>query len=126
MNHNIAKMKKILSLLFIFTTISVSSQIYDPVSWEFSQKQISESEVEIQFKAEIEEHWHMYSQYVDDEMVATKFTIILGEDTISPKLQESKTIEEYEPLWEMTLKYFEHEAIFKYKYELNKDEIIQI
>ena len=109
-------MKKILSLLFIFTTISVSSQIYDPVSWEFSQKQISESEVEIQFKAEIEEHWHMYSQYVDDEMVATKFTIILGEDTISPKLQESKTIEEYEPLWEMTLKYSEHEAIFKYKY----------
>ena len=109
-------MKKILSLLFIFTTIVVSAQIYNPVSWKFSQKQISASEVELQFKADIEEHWHMYSQYVDDEMVATKFTIILGEDTISPKLQESKTIEEYEPLFEMTLRYFEHEAIFKYKH----------
>ena len=119
-------MKKTLSLLFIFTTIVVSAQIYNPVSWKFSQKQISASEVELQFKADIEEHWHMYSQYVDDEMVATKFTIILGEDTISPKLQESKTIEEYEPLFEMTLRYFEHEAIFKYKHELNKDEIIQI
>ena len=119
-------MKKILSLLFIFTTIVVSAQIYNPVSWKFSQKQISASEVELQFKADIEEHWQMYSQYVDDEMVATKFTIILGEDTISPKLQESKTIEEYEPLFEMILRYFENKAIFKYKYELKKNEIIQI
>ena len=84
-------MKKILSLLFIFTTISVSSQIYDPVSWEFSQKQISESEVEIKFKAEIEEHWHMYSQYVDDEIIATKFTFFYERDTIVLKPSEGKS-----------------------------------
>ena len=103
-------MKKILSLLFTFTTISVSSQIYDPVSWEFSQKQISESEVEIKFKAEIEEHWHMYSQFVEDEMIATKFTFFYDGDTIVSKLVEGKSIEQYEPLWEMTLRYFEYNA----------------
>ena len=42
------KMKKILSLLFVFTTLTLSSQIYDPVNWEFSQKQISDSEIELQ------------------------------------------------------------------------------
>ena len=119
-------MKKLLSLLFIFTTISVSAQIYDPVSWEFSQKQISETEVELQFKAEIEEHWHMYSQFVEDEMIATKFTFFYNGDTIVSKPKEGKSIEEYEPLWEMTLRYFEHEAIFKQRITVNSGKNIQL
>ena len=119
-------MKKLLSLLFISTTIVLSAQIYDPVSWEFSQKQISETEVELQFKAEIEEHWHMYSQFVEDEMIATKFTFYYNGDTIVSKPTEGKSIEEYEPLWEMTLRYFEHEAIFKQRITVNSLENIQL
>ncbi|MBT4478864.1 MAG: thiol:disulfide interchange protein [Flavobacteriales bacterium] len=119
-------MKKLLSLLFISTTIVLSAQIYDPVSWEFSQKQISETEVELQFKAEIEEHWHMYSQFVEDEMIATKFTFFYNGDTIVSKPKEGKSIEEYEPLWEMTLRYFEHEAIFKQRITVNSGKNIQL
>ncbi|MBT7725845.1 MAG: thiol:disulfide interchange protein [Flavobacteriales bacterium] len=119
-------MKKLLSLLFISTTIVLSAQIYDPVSWEFSQKQISETEVELQFKAEIEEHWHMYSQFVEDEMIATKFTFYYNGDTIVSKPTEGKSIEEYEPLWEMTLRYFEHEAIFKQRITVNSGKNIQL
>ena len=121
-------MEKILSLslLFTFTTIVVSAQIYDPVSWEFSQKQISETEVELQFKAEIEEHWHMYSQFVEDEMIATKFTFYYNRDTIISKPAEGKSIEEYEPLWEMTLRYFEDKAVFKQRITVNSSENIQL
>ena len=119
-------MKKLLSLLFISTTIVLSAQIYDPVSWEFSQKQISETEVELQFKAEIEEHWHMYSQFVEDEMIATKFTFFYNGDTIVSKPKEGKSIEEYEPLWQMTLRYFEHEAIFKQRITVNSGKNIQL
>ena len=128
MESKITKMKKILSLslLFTFTTIVVSAQICDPVSWEFSQKQISETEVELQFKAEIEEHWHMYSQFVEDEMIATKFTFYYNRDTIISKPAEGKSIEEYEPLWEMTLRYFEDKAVFKQRITVNSSENIQL
>ena len=71
-------MKKLLSLLFISTTIVLSAQIYDPVSWEFSQKKISETEVELQFKAEIEEHWHLYSLDIPETPPATIFTFIIN------------------------------------------------
>ncbi|MAX68990.1 MAG: thiol:disulfide interchange protein [Flavobacteriales bacterium] len=119
-------MKKLLSLLFISTTIVLSAQIYDPVSWEFSQKQISETEIELEFKAEIEEHWHMYSQFVEDEMIATKFIFFYNGDTIVSKPKEGKSIEQYEPLWEMTLRYFEHEAIFKQRIIVNSEQNIQL
>ena len=80
-------MKKLLSLLFISTTIVLSAQIYDPVSWEFSQKQISETEVELQFKAEIEENWHLYSQDIPETPPATTFTFIINGDTSIKKIK---------------------------------------
>ena len=119
-------MKKILSLLFTITTIVVSAQIYNPVSWEFSQKQISDSEVELQFKAEIEEHWHLYSQFVEDDMIATKFTFYYNGDTIVLKPAEGKSIEEYDPIFEMTLRFFEYKAIFKQRITINSLDNIQL
>ena len=55
-------MRKFFTLLFTITTILVSAQIFNPVSWEFSQNQLSENQVELIFKASIDEHWHLYSQ----------------------------------------------------------------
>ena len=101
-------MRKFFTLLFTIATIVVSAQILNPVSWEFFKDRISDSEVELTFKASIDDHWHMYSQNVEDEMIATKFTFIIGEDTSIVKPIESETIEQYEPLWEMTLRYFEN------------------
>ena len=73
-------MRKFFTLLFTIATIVVSAQIFNPVSWEFSQNKLSETEIELIFKASIEEPWHMYSQFVDDEILATKFTFIYGGD----------------------------------------------
>ena len=120
-------MNKFLVVVFSIFSFTTYSQILDNiVKWEFSQKQISETEVELQFKAEIEEHWHMYSQFVEDEMIATKFTFFYNGDTIVSKPKEGKSIEEYEPLWEMTLRYFEHEAIFKQRITVNSGKNIQL
>ena len=73
-------MKKIFFVLaFLFAGIFSNAQIIDPVIWEFSQNKISESEVELQFKASIEEHWHLYSQFTgqyfsDEGPIPTSFT----------------------------------------------------
>jgi thiol:disulfide interchange protein len=119
-------MKKLLSLLFIFTTISVSAQIYDPVSWEFSQKQVSSTEIELQFKAEIEENWHLYSQDIPASPPATTFTFIINGDTSIKKINEPNAIEEYDSNFEMVLKYFADEVIFKHTIDLNEGENITI
>jgi len=119
-------MRKILTLLFTITTLVVSAQIFNPVTWDFSQKQLSETEIELTFKAAIDDHWHMYSQFIEDDMIATKFTFFYDGDTIFSKPSEGKSIEQYEPLWEMTLRYFEHEAIFKQRITVNSKSNIEL
>ena len=54
-------MKKIVGVILILISINLKAQIYDPVSWTFTQKNISETEIELQFTANIQEGWYLYS-----------------------------------------------------------------
>ena len=57
-------MKRLLVVLFGLISVAVSAQFLDPseiVEWEFSQKNLSEDEIELQFKATIEDNWKLYS-----------------------------------------------------------------
>jgi len=119
-------MNKFLAVLFTIFSFTINAQIFNPVSWDFSQKQISETEVDLTFKASIDEPWHMYSQFIEDDIIATKFTFFYEGDTIVSKPSEGKSIEQYEPLWEMTLRYFEHEAIFKQRITVNSKSNIEL
>ena len=53
-------MKKILFTLCIIINISSFSQILEPVNWRFYTSIISENEIELQFKASIDEKWHKH------------------------------------------------------------------
>ncbi len=46
-------MKKALIIILILISGQINSQIIEPVKWNFSQKQISEDQVELYFKAKI-------------------------------------------------------------------------
>ena len=119
-------MKKFLAVLFTIISFTSFSQIFNPVSWEFSQEEISSTEVELTFKASIDEPWHMYSQYVSDEMLATKFTFIYKGDTIVSKLKEPKPSEEYDETSDIMLLYFSKEVIFTQQLEINSVNNIEI
>ena len=107
-------MNKIFILFFTLISVISSAQIYDPVNWEFSQKQISDTEIELKFKATIEEGWHLYSQHIgDDGPVPTEFTFTTdGGYELIDGVTEGEPIEEFDPNFDMILKYFGHEAIF--------------
>ena len=116
-------MRKIHILIFSLISISVFSQIYNPVNWDFSQKEISDSEIQLQFKATIEKGWHLYSQNIsDDGPVPTTFTFIIDKDTTVEKLNEPVSKEEFDPNFDMVLKYFSDEVVFtrNVKYEEGK------
>ncbi len=110
-------MKKIIILLFVLISVITSAQIFTPVEWEFSQKQLSETEIELQFTAHIEDHWHIYSQFIEgDGPVSTEFTFTTdGGYELVDGVIEGEPIEEFDPNFDMILKYFEHEAIFTQK-----------
>jgi thiol:disulfide interchange protein DsbD len=118
-------MKKIFFVLaFLFAGIFSNAQIIDPVIWEFSQNKISESEVELQFKASIEEHWHLYSQFTgqyfsDEGPIPTSFTFNESDFFIKQdSVLEEPPIQDYDPIWEETLKYFEGEVTFRQRIKL--------
>ena len=114
-------MKRLLFIIpLMFIGVFVNAQILDPVIWEFSQSKITESEVELQFKASIEEHWHLYSQLVKLEGTnATEFIFVNDSRyELIDGVIEGEPIEVFDPIYEMKLKYFENEVIFKQKVKI--------
>jgi len=107
-------MNRGLIIVIIFLNSIVSAQIFNPVSWQFSQKKINENQIELNFKADIDEPWHMYSQYVEDEMIATKFTFRTNDTySLEGPTTEGIAIEKYDPIQEMVVKFFNNEVVFK-------------
>ena len=106
-----------ISLLYfiLFIATGLNAQILEPVKWSFSTEQINDTEFDLVFKADIEHKWHLYSQDIPMTPPATSFTF--NPDTsyelIGKTKEESDVIEEYDPNFEMTLKFFANEAVFK-------------
>ncbi len=118
-------MKRIstLILLLLILSFGLKSQILEPVKWTFTSNKISEKEYELVFKADIDLHWHLYSQDIPMSPPATGFTFVENDNfkLIGGVTEGSKVIEEYDPNFEMVLKYYAIEAVFKQKVKLVGD-----
>src|ERR1035437_6034198 len=121
-----------LSLLLLLSNIilnSVNAQIFDPVKWDFSSKKIGDCEYELIFKAKIDGKWHMYGQksYGDDGPIPTSFHFTKSSNyELIGKTSESKLIKKFEPVWNVELNFFEHEAVFKQKIKIKSDKSFEI
>ena len=117
-------MKKIFILFFTLLSVITSAQIFTPVSWDFSQKQVSDNEIELQFKATIDDGWYLYSQFIgDDGPVPTEFTFTTeGGYSLVGNPKEGEPIEEFDPNFDMILKYFKNEAIFTQIVQVSSSE----
>ena len=107
-------MKKLI-IFFTALTFFSSAQIFEPVKWNFSQKQISENTIELTFKATIDDGWYVYSQDAGDGPVSTEFTFINNGENYAISndwVQEGVPIEEFDPNFDAVLKYFKKEALF--------------
>ena len=118
-------------LLLLFVTLLLNSfvfaQILEPVKWTFDSRMISDDEAELIFKATIEENWHLYSQDIPMTPPATTFTFdtLPGYERIGEVL-ESESVEEFDPNFEMKLKFFAEEAVFTQKIRLLTDEPVLV
>lgn len=114
-------MKKIATIfLFIsFFTLSSFSQILEPVTWNFTTVDLGNNEYELVFTAEIDDPWHLYSQKIDMQPPATLFVF---EENANIELigdvSETESIEVFDPNFDMMIRYFSHEAVFKQKVKI--------
>ncbi len=109
----------LLSLVLVFS-FAAKAQILEPVKWSFSSNKLNDTEYELIFKASIDHKWHLYSQDIPMSPPATTFAFeeSSGYELVGKVSEESEIIEEYDPNFEMELKFFADEAIFKQKVKI--------
>ena len=124
-------MKHLLAFLIVLFSIqTVFSQI-EPVKWSAEVEKISDTEYNLIYKADIEDHWHLYSQTLPEGgAIPTEF--IYNEDALKKdfklvgKATESESITKFDKVFQMDLTYFDNAATFTQKIELKDSNISQI
>ena len=105
---------------------TTTSNILDPVSWEFETKKISDSEYDVIFKANIDQEWAIYSQFVEeggplptiinfDESESFK---LVGDVIESDENKETK----HDKVFDMEVSKFYNQAIFTQRIEVVSEE----
>ncbi|UAB75321.1 cytochrome c biogenesis protein CcdA [Mesoflavibacter sp. SCSIO 43206] len=124
-------MKHLLAFLIVLFSIqTVFSQI-EPVKWSAEIEKISDTEYNLIYKADIEDHWHLYSQTLPEGgAIPTEF--IYNEDALKNdfklvgKAIESESITKFDKVFQMDLTYFDNAATFTQKIKLKNPNITQI
>ena len=116
-------MKKFISIFsfFIAFTTLLNAQIHDPVKWQTSVEKVTDTEFDLVVTANIDKGWHLYSQNVpDDGPIPTTFYFkdVENEYELVGKTTEGEGHEVYDNVFEMNIKYFEKQAIFKQRIKL--------
>lgn len=117
-------LKKLVLLVFALGTTQLFAQMLDPVKWTFSYKKLTDSTAYIIFKAQIDKSWHLYSQDIPDGgPVPTSFKFVKSANyQLMGKVNEPKAIEEFDPNFEIKVKYFANQAEFKQKIKVFTDK----
>lgn len=105
-------------LLGLLFPLFLHAQIYKPVTWRTSIERLEGNELFLVATATIEEGWHLYSQDVSEGgPIPTSFVYddLDGDITFEGRPFERDGRVVYDSVFEMKIKYFEREAIFKQK-----------
>jgi thiol:disulfide interchange protein DsbD len=125
-NTNLRSLFSIL-ILGILLSNNIFAQVFEPVKWQMNSNRISETEVELIFKARIDDHWHLYSQDIPMAPPATTFNFEANDNyELIGKVSETEAISEYDANFDMVLKYFAEEATFVQKIKLLSTDQVEI
>ncbi len=122
--------------------------VLEPVKWKYESKMLGENKAELIFTATINDTWHLYSQNIQDggpEKTSFFFNSLDGIEFLDKdvKIEEEEGLEEcsvifrvvfdepipeaeYDPHFNMQLKYFSHEAVFTQTIRLLNNEPLNL
>ena len=108
-------MKKIVSLFALLITFLGTAQIVEPVKWSSSVVKVSDSELDLVITANIEDDWHLYSQFTPEggalPLVLT-YKNQKGNYQLVGKTKEGKYKKVYSDIFEIDEYYFSGTAKF--------------
>ncbi len=110
----IKKLTIFISLFFI--AANASSQIYDPVTWDFRYEKKGEKEYEIVFTATIEENSHIYSMDIPDGgpiPTSFRFDTIPGFRLVGKAYEVTKPVEMLDEAFGFKISTFSTKAEFR-------------
>lgn len=121
--------KTILSLLLSFISLTLFSQIQNPVKWTYSVENNGKEEATLVIKASIDKGWHLYSQFIGEGgPVPTSFRFdkssnysLVGKVNEIPK---AKPI--FDEIFGMQVAWFESSATFKQKIKVSSGKDFKI
>ena len=107
-------------LVLLLLPLFSISQVLDPVKWSFKTQRTSQYEAELSFIAKVDKGWHLYSQHIPTGgPLPTVFVFNESTDyTLIGEASEPKGVEEYDPNFEMNLKFFDGTVVFKQKIKI--------
>lgn len=108
-------MKKIFSLLALLITFSGIAQIVEPVKWSSSVVKVSDTELDLVITANIEDNWHLYSQFNPEGgalPLVLNYKNQKGNYQLVGKTKEGKYKKSFNEIFELDEYYFEHNAKF--------------
>ncbi|MDP2058536.1 MAG: cytochrome c biogenesis protein CcdA [Flavobacteriaceae bacterium] len=113
--------KQIISICLIVLPLFTQAQIYQPVKWSATAENKTDQSATIVLKATIDKGWHLYAQHIDEGgPIPTEFEFLKqeGNYNLVGETSEEKGIEKFDAIFEMNIKYFEIEAVFKQQIKL--------
>ncbi|MCD7973320.1 MAG: thioredoxin family protein [Candidatus Azobacteroides sp.] len=114
-------------LTFIFTQLY--GQINEPVKWTQSIKSTDTDEVEITFTAKIDKGWHLYGiRLPENGPVPTTFSFdeTKGAELIGGIISRSRSVKEFDPVFEMELEWYANSAVFVQKARVKDRKSFQV
>ena len=124
--------KAFFSVVFLFLILTTFSQILEPVKWNFKTVRNSDREAELQLIASADKGWHIYSQYIviPKGKIGPDNTIFsfdkTGDYQLVGKVVEPKATEEYDPNFEINLKFFSGKTVFRQKIRILNDKAFTV
>ena len=115
----------VISLLAVIFSISVRGQIVDPVHFTSQLKMLEGDEAEIIFSATVDPGWHVYSTDMgNDGPISATFNAVKmdGVETIGKLKPRGNVVKQFDKMFDMELRFFEHKATFVQKIRFTKPQ----
>jgi thiol:disulfide interchange protein DsbD len=123
-------MKYILALFItLFSLGSSVAQVLEPVKWQTKVEKNSDTEYNLVFEADIDDDWHIYSQYTPEGgplNFEVDFLNINGNYELIGVLKEGKTYKEFNEIFGVNEIFFSKKAILNQKIKILNPENKQI
>ena len=113
------------SLLAVIFSISVRGQMMDPVHFTSQLKMLEGNEAEIIFSATVDPGWHVYSTDLgNDGPISATFNVVKmdGVETVGKLKPRGNVVKQFDKMFDMELRFFEHKAMFVQKVRFTKPQ----